>query len=71
MRISKQGRGGKTVTVVAGFTRRADELESLASDLKRACGTGGTVRGMEIEIQGDARERLRPMLAALGFTVKG
>jgi len=71
LRISKQGRGGKTVTVIDGFTRHADDLENLASDLKRSCGSGGTVRGMSIEIQGDARERLRIKLSGLGFAVKG
>jgi len=71
LRISKQGRGGKTVTVISGFTRHADELDALASDLKKACGTGGTIRGMELEIQGDARDRLRAKLSGLGFAVKG
>jgi translation initiation factor 1 len=71
MRIEKQGRGGKTVTVIDGFTRRAEELEDLVRELKRSCGTGGTVRGGRIEVQGDARERVRVLLSDLGFTVKG
>lgn len=71
LHIEKQGRGGKTVTVIEGFTRRAEELEDIARDLKRSCGTGGTVRASIIEIQGDARERLRVLLADLGFNVKG
>ena len=71
LRIEKKGRGGKTVTVISGFTRHVEEIERLASDLKRSCGSGGTVRGTSIEVQGDVRDRVRPKLSGLGFTVKG
>jgi translation initiation factor 1 len=71
LRIEKKGRGGKTVTVVAGLPRNAVFLASLASELKRACGTGGTATEDAVEIQGDHRERLRPLLAAKGWTVRG
>jgi translation initiation factor 1 len=63
----RKGRGGKTVTLVAGVPGR---LESLASDLKRLCGTGGTVRGDVIEIQGDVRERIKAELEKRGYKVK-
>src|SRR4029453_16740572 len=39
LRIEKAGRGGKTVTVVAGLPRNAAFLKALCADLKRACGT--------------------------------
>lgn len=71
LRIEKKGRGGKTVTVVAGLPRNAAFLSALASELKRACGTGGTAAEGAVEIQGDQRERLRPLLAAKGFSVRG
>ena len=71
LRLEKKGRGGKTVTVVAGLPRNAAFLASLASELKRACGTGGTAAEGTIEIQGDQRERLRPLLSAKGFSVRG
>src|SRR5205823_4637656 len=51
----RKGRGGKVVTVIAGLTGTPEALSTLASELKRACGTGGTVRGDLIEIQGDVR----------------
>jgi translation initiation factor 1 len=38
--------------------------------LKRACGTGGTLRGDVIEIQGEFRERLKAELERRGYTVK-
>ncbi len=71
LRIEKKGRGGKTVTVVAGLPRNAAFLSALASELKRACGTGGSAREDTVEVQGDHRERLRPLLAAKGWTVRG
>ena len=71
LRLEKKGRGGKTVTVVAGLPGNAAFIASLASELKRACGTGGTAAEGAVEIQGDQRERLRPLLAAKGFSVRG
>ncbi len=69
--IAKQGRAGKTVTEVAGFTREARLMDSLVSDLKKALGCGGTWRTGAMELQGDVRDRLRSLLKARGFTVKG
>ncbi len=71
LRLEKKGRGGKTVTVVDGLPRNASFLSALAKELKRACGTGGTVASGCIEIQGDQRERLRPLLRSRGLTVRG
>jgi translation initiation factor 1 len=71
MRISKQGRGGKTVTVVDGFTREKKLMDSLASGLKHHLGCGGTHRQGTIELQGDVRDRLRPLLTSQGYIVKG
>lgn len=66
----RKGRGGKTVTLVAGLSGSPTALAALASELKRLCGTGGTLRGELIEIQGDHRERLRSELERRGYTVK-
>ena len=71
IRIEKKNRGGKTVTVLDGFTRRTEELEDLASQMKKACGAGGTVRGSLIEIQGDCRQSLAQFLKKQGFAIKG
>ena len=69
--MEKAGRGGKTVTVVFGLPENAAFLKDLAQELKRACGTGGAVRDDGIELQGDLRERVREILAAKNFQVKG
>ena len=63
----KGGRGGKTVTVVRGLD---GDLASLASDLKRHCGSGGSVKGDAIEIQGDHREKVVARLQAEGYRAK-
>src|SRR6266516_5661658 len=66
----RKGRGGKTVTLITGLNGSPASLTALASDLKRMCGTGGTLRGDLIEIQGDHRERLRAERERRGYTVK-
>jgi translation initiation factor 1 len=71
LRVEKAGRGGKTVTVVFGLPRNEAFLRDLAQDLKRACGTGGAVREDGVELQGDLRDRVREILAAKNFLVKG
>ena len=71
LRIEKSGRDGKTVTVVDGLPKNRALLKQLASELKQACGSGGTTGDTHVEIQGDQRDAIRPLLAAKGWTVKG
>jgi translation initiation factor 1 len=64
----KGGRGGKTVTVVDGFTGIGlPEKEALAGKMRTACGCGGTVKAGRIEIQGDQREKVAAILEQAGF----
>ena len=64
----KAGRGGKTVTVVKNFTGIGlPEKEQLARAMQRACGTGGTVKNGQIEIQGDKREEVARILTEANF----
>jgi len=74
LRIEKQGRGGKTVTVIDRLPKNEAFLKDLTSELKKKCGAGGTHREEEfgmVEIQGDKRELVRGILAKRGYTVKG
>ena len=71
LRIEKKGRGGKTVTVLDGLPKNEDFLEGLGKELKKALGTGGSVVGATIELQGEWRERLRALLPSKKFSVKG
>lgn len=72
MRVSRstKGRRGKGVTVIDGVPLQGAELVALAKLLKSACGAGGTVKGGMIEIQGEHRDALIPLLEARGWTVK-
>ena len=68
IRREKDGRGGKTVTVVMGFVGIGlPEKEQLTKKMRAACGCGGTVKDGNIEIQGDQRERVAEILTAAGF----
>jgi translation initiation factor 1 len=70
VRRETQGRGGKTVTSISGMGLSEDKLRELASDLKRRCGTGGSVKDWVIEIQGDHRATIVAELEKRGFQVK-
>ncbi len=64
----KAGRGGKTVTVVKNFVGIGlPEKEQLARAMQKACGTGGTVKDGQIEIQGDKREEVARILTEANF----
>ena len=65
-----QGRKGAGVTVVRGAPLTGAELAALAKELKRRCGSGGTLKNGVIEIQGDHRDKLVELLSARGWTVK-
>jgi translation initiation factor 1 len=69
MRDRKQ-RGGKTVTVITGVMGSEAELTALAQQLKKLCGSGGTVKDSNIEIQGDHCDKVLAKLTALGYKVK-
>ena len=64
------GRGGKGVSVITGLPLAGEELEALATRLKKLCGAGGAVKDGTIEIQGDHRDRLVAELQKLGFEAK-
>jgi translation initiation factor 1 len=65
-----KGRKGKGVTIVTGVPLAGEALEALGSQLKRLCGSGGTVRDGMIEVQGDHRDAIVAELAKRGWTVK-
>ena len=65
-----KGRKGKGMTVVSGVPLHPEGLRDLAKQLKQKCGTGGTVKGGVIEIQGDHRDLLVAELQARGYAVK-
>lgn len=67
--LDRKGRAGKTATIVAGFPDSIgdDEINSIAAQLRRRLGTGGSARGGEILIQGDRRRDVASILESLGY----
>jgi len=70
IQASRKGRKGKTVTVITGFQSLPETLSALTKQLKAQCGTGGTVKDNEIEIQGDHTQKLLEILTQLGYKAK-
>jgi translation initiation factor 1 len=65
-----KGRAGKGVTTVTGLPLSPSDIETLATRLKKRCGSGGTVRDGVIEIQGDHRDVIVAELTKLGWPTK-
>lgn len=72
VRLERQTRGrkGAGVTLVRGLPLGDADLKKLARRLKAHCGVGGTLKDGLIELQGDQRERLRPLLEKEGYVVR-
>jgi translation initiation factor 1 len=65
-----KGRAGKGVTTVSGLPMALSEIDALAAQLKKRCGSGGTVRGGVIEVQGDHRDTIVAELIKLGWPAR-
>ena len=70
IRRETKGRKGKGVTTISGIDLPEAEFKQLAKELKKLCGTGGSIKGDVIEIQGDNREKIKSTLEKRGFQVK-
>ncbi|MEO8822815.1 MAG: translation initiation factor [Ginsengibacter sp.] len=65
--LDKKNRGGKTVTLVKGFSMEDSGIEELAKSLKSFCGSGGSAKDNEIIIQGDHKEKILQWLLKNGY----
>ncbi len=63
-------KGNKLATVIEGFKGNAKDLEDLGKELKKKCGCGGSVKDMEVILQGDFREKAISYLHDLGYKTK-
>ncbi len=66
--VERSGRRGKQVTVIKDIQHNPTVIENLAKKLKQQLGTGGTVKGKSIEIQGNHLDKIKTILAKEGFT---
>ena len=66
----KGGRGGKIVTVISGLGLEVKELRVFLKTLKTVCGTGGTIKGDLLELQGDQVLKVLDSLKSEGFSPK-
>lgn len=62
--------GGKVTTAVKGFIGTQSDLEALGKQLKGICGSGGTVKDEEIQIQGDHRDKVLAWLVSKNYKAK-
>ncbi len=68
--LTRKNTGGKAVSLVSGFIGTNDDLTTLGKQLKSLCGSGGTVKDGEIQIQGDHRDKILAWLLQKGYRAK-
>jgi len=69
LHLDRRG-GGKVVSIVKGLTEPLDTLNTIAKELKKGCGVGGSVKKGEILIQGNKRGIIQNILLKKGYDVK-
>ncbi len=67
IRLERKGRRGKVVTVV---DKLKGSLKDLQKELQIYCGTGGSLKNMQIELQGDQRKKAAEFLQKKGIKSK-
>jgi translation initiation factor 1 len=63
----RKKRAGKVVTVIS---KLSGNLKELQKELQKLCGSGGTVKNGNIEIQGDHRDKIAEYLNKKGIKTK-
>lgn len=63
---TERRRYGKYITVVSGFDKSID-IKGTAKALKAELACGGTVKDSTIELQGNHKKAVKPILTKLGF----
>jgi translation initiation factor 1 len=68
IRVARERRRASVVSLVHGLAPH--EVDEVAKQLKRHCGTGGTGKNGIVEIQGDHREKIVGWFLAQGRKAK-
>jgi translation initiation factor 1 len=68
VRVGCEGRRGGSVTLVYGLEAR--ELAAIGKELRRRCGTGGTAKNGNLELQGDHRDAVLAYFTERGRRTK-
>ena len=63
---TERRRWGKKVTVVEGFDKGVNG-KKVAKDLKQRLACGGTFKQGRVELQGDHKGKITPLLVDMGF----
>jgi translation initiation factor 1 len=64
--IKEKRKFGKITTIISGFTNDI-QVKDIAKKLKRKLACGGTVKGRNIELQGNHVDKAKKKLIELGF----
>ena len=67
---TRSGKKGKLVTVIKGLELNQVEAKKFLKNLKITCGTGGTLKGNCLELQGDHISKVQDFLLKEGFKPK-
>ena len=70
VQLDRKGRGGKSVSVITGVMSPPQGKKALLKLLKSKLGTGGAIKGDNLEIQGDRRDDIVAILNELGYQAK-
>ena len=62
---TEKRRFGKIITLVKGF--EGPDIKEIAKTLKAKLACGGTVKGNTIELMGNHKHKIKPLLIELGF----
>ena len=70
MRLESKGRGGKSVTVIWNLPWPVEEARAVMKSMQTQFGCGATLKGSQIELQGDRRNQVEQFFAAKGVPIK-
>ena len=70
LHFSKKNRAGKIVTIIKGFCGSDKQIKDFEKKLKKKFSVGGSLKGEDIILQGNIRDKVFNHLTSLGHSVK-